>query len=39
MSNVKKKFDVIYAGNYTKDTIITPDGIQVVRFTYSMGHS
>lgn len=27
---MKKKYDVIYAGNYTKDTIITPDGIRVV---------
>jgi sugar/nucleoside kinase (ribokinase family) len=30
MSTKKKKYDVIYAGNYTKDTIITPDGIRVV---------
>lgn len=30
MSIMKKKYDVIYAGNYTKDTIITPDGIRVV---------
>lgn len=27
---MKKSYDVIYAGNYTKDTIITPDGTQVV---------
>lgn len=25
-----KKYDVIYAGNYTKDTLITPDGTRVV---------
>lgn len=25
-----KHYDVIYAGNYTKDTIITPDGIRYV---------
>ncbi len=30
MSIVKNTYDVIYAGNYTKDTIITPDGIRVV---------
>jgi len=30
MSNLKKTYDVIYAGNYTKDTIITPDGTRVV---------
>ncbi|PKO04268.1 MAG: hypothetical protein CVU41_17725 [Chloroflexi bacterium HGW-Chloroflexi-3] len=30
MSKLKKTYDVIYAGNYTKDTIITPDGIRVV---------
>jgi len=30
MSNMKKTYDVIYAGNYTKDTIITPDGTRVV---------
>lgn len=27
---MKKSYDVIYAGNYTKDTIITPDGTQMV---------
>jgi sugar/nucleoside kinase (ribokinase family) len=26
----KKSYDVIYAGNYTKDTLITPDGTKVV---------
>jgi len=26
----KKTYDVIYAGNYTKDTLITPDGTNVV---------
>ncbi|MBW6473750.1 MAG: hypothetical protein K0B14_11530 [Anaerolineaceae bacterium] len=30
MSTIKNTYDVIYAGNYTKDTIITPDGICVV---------
>lgn len=30
MSTKKKNYDVIYAGNYTKDTIITPDGIRKV---------
>jgi bifunctional ADP-heptose synthase (sugar kinase/adenylyltransferase) len=30
MSSQLKKYDVIYAGNYTKDTLITPDGTNVV---------
>jgi sugar/nucleoside kinase (ribokinase family) len=30
MSSVKKKYDVINVGNYTKDTIITPDGTRIV---------
>jgi sugar/nucleoside kinase (ribokinase family) len=30
MSNSIKTYDVIYAGNYTKDTIITPDGVRNV---------
>lgn len=30
MSTIKNTYDVIYVGNYTKDTIITPDGIRVV---------
>ena len=30
MSTIKKKYDVVYVGNFTKDTIITPDGIRVV---------
>jgi len=30
MSDMKKVYDVVYVGNYTKDTIITPDGIRVV---------
>jgi sugar/nucleoside kinase (ribokinase family) len=30
MTTSLKFYDVIYAGNYTKDTIITPDGIRYV---------
>lgn len=30
MINTLKQYDVIYAGNYTKDTIITPDGTRKV---------
>ena len=30
MINALKQYDVIYAGNYTKDTIITPDGTRHV---------
>lgn len=30
MTNQVRKYDVVYAGNYTKDSIITPDGIRVV---------
>ncbi|MEN6436104.1 MAG: hypothetical protein ABFD14_05750 [Anaerolineaceae bacterium] len=30
MVNTTKQYDVIYAGNYTKDTIITPDGTRYV---------
>lgn len=30
MSDVFKQYDVIYAGNYTKDTIITPSGTRYV---------
>jgi sugar/nucleoside kinase (ribokinase family) len=30
MDNTVKTYDVIYAGNYTKDTIITPDGTRFV---------
>lgn len=26
MTNTSKRYDIIFAGNYTKDTIITPDG-------------
>ena len=30
MTDTDKSYDLIFAGNYTKDTIITPDGIQYV---------
>jgi sugar/nucleoside kinase (ribokinase family) len=30
MLNTKKQYDVIYVGNYTKDTIITPEGTRSV---------
>jgi sugar/nucleoside kinase (ribokinase family) len=30
MSRTKKQYDVIFAGNYTKDTIITPEGTRHV---------
>ncbi len=30
MSDSSKQYDIIYAGNYTKDTIITPDGTRYV---------
>lgn len=30
MNKAKKQYDAIFAGNYTKDTIITPDGTRYV---------
>lgn len=30
MANTSKQYDIIFTGNYTKDTIITPKGIQYV---------
>jgi sugar/nucleoside kinase (ribokinase family) len=30
MTNSPKQYDIIFAGNYTKDTIITPDGTHYV---------
>ena len=30
MNRTLKKYDAIFVGNYTKDTIITPDGTRYV---------
>lgn len=30
MDNTQKQYDIIFCGNYTKDTIITPDGVRYV---------
>ena len=30
MERIEKQYDVIFAGNYTKDTIITPSGSRQV---------
>jgi len=44
MTTPKKSYDVIFAGNYTKDTIITPEGTQFVNgggmnYASAAGHS